>query len=222
MKRPILIGIGASHSGSGKTFLASTILRHYTGHSALPITHHASRLALHSSHLTPHSSLLSALTWGAIKCTRTSSQPELITDHSLLMTHGKDTWQMLTSGAKEVVWVRSDRRSLPDLLPKALKRLSCLDLIIVEGNSAIELLKPDIVIFIFGKGKKRWKSGIDELAAGADIVLNDSEVKIPTGSHTKKLFPRSLSGAAYRDFFGTLTGLLHERRADAKDVGKGC
>ena len=110
---------------------------------------------------------------------------------------------------------------LPDLLPKALKRLSHLDLIIVEGNSAIEFLKPDIVIFIFGKGRKRWKPGIEELAAGADIILNDSEDKLPADSQTNKLFPRSLSGAEYEDFFGTLTGLLHERRAETRNDGKG-
>lgn len=63
------------------------------------------------------------------------------------MEHGKDTWQMLTSGAGEAAWVRSKRSDLPDLLPKALKRLSHLDLIIVEGNSAIEFLKPYTVKF---------------------------------------------------------------------------
>jgi molybdopterin-guanine dinucleotide biosynthesis protein len=207
MKRPILIGIGASHSGSGKTTLAAAILSHYTGHS-VPL-------------ITPHLSPLTTSTWGGIKYTRTQSAPELITDLPSLMEHGKDTWQMLTSGAREVIWVRSDRSGLRDLLPKALKRLSHLELIIVEGNSAIEFLKPDIVIFIFGKGRKRWKPGIEGLAAGADMILNDSEVKLPRDSQTKKHFPRSLSGAEYIDFFGTLTGLLHERRAEARNDEKG-
>ncbi|MDP2157513.1 MAG: hypothetical protein Q8K68_07390, partial [Nitrospirota bacterium] len=201
-KRPVLIGIGASHSGTGKTFLASRILRFFTQTS-------------NPQRLTP------VLTCGAIKYTRTQSEPELISDLPTLMEHGKDTWQMLTSGAREVVWVRSDRSGLRELLPKALKRLCHLDLIIVEGNSAIEFLKPDIVIFIFGKGRKRWKPGIEELAAGADIILHDSEVKLPADSQTKKLFPRSLSGAEYRDFFGTLSGLLHERRAEAGNDEKG-
>lgn len=196
MKRPILIGIGASHSGSGKTTLAFRILKHFSP--------------------TPNpESLTPVLKWGAIKYTKTSSAPELITDLPILMEHGKDTWQMLTSGATEVVWVRSKRSDLPVLLPKALKRLAHLDLIIVEGNSAIEFLKPDVVIFIFGKGRERWKPGIEELAAGADIILNDSDVKLPADSQTKKFFPRSLSGAEYIDFFGTLSGLIHERRAEA-------
>ena len=202
IKRPILIGIGASHSGSGKTFLASLILRFFT----------------QTSNPKPQTPVLK---WGAIKCNRTNSAPELITDLPILMEPGKDTWQMLTSGAREVVWVRSNRSGLRDLLPKALKRLSHLDLIIVEGNSAIEFLKPDIVIFIFGRARKRWKHGIEELAAGADIVLNDSDVKLPADFQTKKLFPRSLSGAEYKDFFGTLSGLLYERRAETGNDEKG-
>ncbi len=207
MKRPILIAIGASHSGSGKTFLVSMILRHYTGHSVLP--------------LTPHASRFTSSTWGAIKYTRTQSVAELISDRLILMERGKDTWQMLNSGAREVIWVRSNRPGLPDLLPEALKRLSHLDLIIVEGNSAIEFLKPDVVIFIFGKGRKRWKPGTEELAAGADIILTDSEVELPAAFQSRKLFPRSLSGSEYNDFFGTLTGILHERRAETGNDEQG-
>lgn len=201
MKRPILIGIGASHSGSGKTFLAARILKFL---SQTP-----------DPHFTSHASRFTPLTCGAIKYTRTQSAQELVTDTAVLMERGKDTWHMLTSGAAEAVWVRSDRSGLKDLLPKALKRLSSLDLVIVEGNSAIEFLKPDIVIFIFGKVRRRWKPGIEELAAGADIILNDSEDKLPADSQRDKVFTRSLSGAAYNDFFGILTGLIHERRAEA-------
>lgn len=206
MKRPILIGIGASQSGSGKTTLAAAILRYYTDHSV--------------DRLSPHSSLLTK-SWGAVKYTRISSPPELITDRVLLMKPGKDTWQMLTSGAREVVWVRSARSDLPYLLPKALKRLSHLDLIILEGNSAIEFLKPDIVLFIFGKESKRRKPGIEGLAAGADIILNDYEGALPAEVQNKRIFPRSLSGAGYKDFFGALSGLLYERRAEADNDRKG-
>ncbi|MBI5633010.1 MAG: hypothetical protein HZA15_05975 [Nitrospirae bacterium] len=202
MKRPILIGIGASHSGSGKTFLAATILRYYCQ-------------TPDPKPLTP------VLTCGAIKYTRTAAAPELITDRVILMEHGKDTWQMLTSGASDVIWVRSRRADLSNLLPEALRRLSHLDLIIVEGNSAIEFLKPDIVIFIFGKERKRWKPGIEKLAVRADVILNDSEAELPAFSQAKKYFSRSLSGAEYKNFFGTLTGILHERRAEAGNDEEG-
>jgi molybdopterin-guanine dinucleotide biosynthesis protein MobB len=203
MKRPLLIGIGASHSGSGKTTLAARILNYFSP-------------AFKSKPLTP------VLKWGAIKYTRTASSPELITDRATLMEKGKDTWHMLTSGASDVVWVRSDRAGLGEALPEALKRLSHLDAVVVEGNSAIEFLKPDIVIFIFSKGKKHWKPGIEALAARADIIFHDAEAQLPADAATKQLFPMRLSGNQYEAFFETLTRMVYERTTEARDAEKGC
>jgi molybdopterin-guanine dinucleotide biosynthesis protein len=116
------------------------------------------------------------------------------------MEKGKDTWHMLTSGASDVVWVRSDRPGLGEALPEALKRLSHLDAVVVEGNSAIEFLKPDIVIFIFSKGKRDWKPGIEALAARADIILHDTEAQLPADAATKKLSPCAFQKISTRHF----------------------
>ena len=201
MKRPILIGIGASHSGSGKTTLASRILKYFSP--------------------TPNPQSLIPLTWGAIKNTKTASAPELITDKRILMKKGKDTWRMLTSGASAVVWVRSDRQGLATVLPDAMKRLSHLDVIIVEGNSAIEFLNPDIVIFIFGKGKKDWKPDMLRIAVRADFVLYDAKVQLPADVKPKMLFPRHLSDNTFMGFFEALIRMVHERRAEARDAEEG-
>ena len=200
MTGPLLIGIGASHSGAGKTFLASMILRHFT---QLP------------------SPLAFRLKCGAIKYTRTGSGCSLVTDRAVLMEKGKDTWHMLTSGASDVAWVRSCRSGLSELLPDALKRLSSLDLIIVEGNSAIEFLKPDIVIFIFGKGKHNWKPGIEKLAAAADFIIHDPDVRHPAEVLSGSSFPRADSYSGYRGFFSALTRMVHERRVEAGNDEKG-
>jgi hypothetical protein len=53
------------------------------------------------------------------------------------------------------------------------------DAVIQEGSSAIEFSNPDKVIFKFGKGKKCCKPGIEELAAGGDIVLCDADTQLP-------------------------------------------
>jgi len=41
----------------------------------------------------------------------------------------------------------------------AVGRLSSLDSLVAAGNSAIEFLKPDIVIFMIGKNRECWKTG---------------------------------------------------------------
>ena len=57
------------------------------------------------------------------------------------------------------------------LLSLALDRLFNLEGLVIEGNSAIEFLKSDIVIFIFGNDKERWKTGIESLAGISDMVI---------------------------------------------------
>jgi len=60
---------------------------------------------------------------------------------------------------------------LEKLLSLALDRLLNLEGLVIEGNSAIEFLKSDIVIFIFGNDKERWKTGIESLVGISDIVI---------------------------------------------------
>jgi len=60
---------------------------------------------------------------------------------------------------------------LEKLLSLALDRLFNLEGLVIEGNSAIEFLKSDIVIFIFGNDKERWKTGIESLVGISDIVI---------------------------------------------------
>jgi molybdopterin-guanine dinucleotide biosynthesis protein len=203
MKEPLLIGIGGSHSGSGKTTLATRILRHFTHHPD------------------PRTSTM-LKKWGAIKYTRTASHPEIITDSEILMEKGKDTWKMLTSGASKVVWVRSPRSRLAEVMPGAVKRLSDLDGVIVEGNSAIEFLKPDIVVLIFGKGKELWKPGTERFALGADIILYDTEAELPARVKGKKLFHRDLSTTQeQKEFLDTIAELSYERGTQKGAAQKG-
>lgn len=201
MKRPLLIGIGASQSGSGKTTLASRILRHFS----------ASPLSLASR----------PLMWGAIKYTRTASLPEVISDRNMLMKEGKDTRILLDAGAEDVVWVRSGRAGLMTALPDAVTRLSGLDILVIEGNSAIEFLQPDIVIFIFSKERERWKPDIEKLAARADIIFSGDDVQLPAGVHPRFLFPGDLPDDKSSGFFSVLTRMVNERRTETRDARKG-
>lgn len=202
MKRPLLIGIGASNSGAGKTTLACAVLEHYTRRAAAP----------------------AGTRWGAVKYTRTSATPSVVTDRAIIEEPGKDTARLCASGASRVVWVRSSRAGLPTVLPAALKRLSSCEVIVVEGNGAIEFLKPDIVLFIFGKNSKDWKPGIGRISSAADIVLCDGDRLLPEGVTHLRPFQASLpDGRERQRFFRALTGLLNERnregRNDQKDGG---
>jgi hypothetical protein len=57
----------------------------------------------------------------------------------------------------------------------AADMLSHLQGVLVEGNSAIEVLKPDIVIFVSGDTAK-FKKSADRILQMADILLFDSKL----------------------------------------------
>ncbi len=141
--RPVIVGIGGSYSGAGKTSVASLILRTFKG-------------------------------WGAIKYTKTSLYASIVDDLAIISQPGKDTKKLLDAGAGKVIWVKSPSSELGDVLPAAVEMVSHLPGVVVEGNSAIELLRPDIVIFVCGH-YGTMKSSARNVFQIADIVIFQSE-----------------------------------------------
>jgi LAO/AO transport system kinase len=141
--------------------------------------------------------------WGAIKYTRTALYVSLIDDHETLSENDKDTRRFLDSGAERVLWVQSPPSELGEVLPMAVERLSDLKGIIVEGNSAIEFLRPDIIIFIFGSDSAEIKDSAKGLLRKADAVVAEKGAFIEAGEGARR-FQRSLSES------GALLGYVTE------------
>jgi len=108
--------------------------------------------------------------WGAIKYTKTTIYSSVTDDIASLSEEGKDTKILLDSGSERVLWVRSPHADREAILQMAVERLRDLEGILVEGNSAVEFLKPDIVIFVSGD-EKEFKEGAGEIMSAADIVI---------------------------------------------------
>ena len=127
--------------------------------------------------------------WGAIKYTKTAIYCSVTDDVSILSEEGKDTSRLLNSGAEKVLWVKSPYENLAEILPMAIENLSSREGIVVEGNSAIEVLKPDIVIFLAGSEEDKTKSSAEKIIRMADIIIY--EKKPPSGIPEKaKSFSR--------------------------------
>ena len=109
--------------------------------------------------------------WGAITFTKTELYASLIDDKAALSRRHKDAGGFIDAGDGDVVWIQSPPQELEGLLSLARDRLFNLEGLAIEGNAAIEFLKPDIVIFIFGNDKERWKTGIESLAGISDMVI---------------------------------------------------
>ncbi|MFZ5906519.1 MAG: hypothetical protein ACOYVJ_03795 [Nitrospirota bacterium] len=142
---PLIIGVGGAYSGVGKTAVICKILRRFEN-------------------------------WGAIKYTRTPFYASVTDETAVLSEEGKDTRRFLDAGAVKVVWVQSPYSGLPAALSLAAGMFSDeVRGILVEGNSAVEVMQPDIVIFVSGSIQEQWKTNAGKILEGADIVLYDGE-----------------------------------------------
>ncbi len=164
--RPFILGIGGTHSGSGKTTVASLLLRHLKG-------------------------------WGAIKYTKTSLYSSIIDDVTILSKEGKDTRRLLDAGAEKVLWVQSPYAELKELLAMAIEMLSHLKGIIIEGNTAVGVVKPDLVIFLSGSEDK-FKKNAQRILDTADIVIFDTLLPPKMQKKSKKFSKDDSKG--YIDF----------------------
>lgn len=132
--------------------------------------------------------------WGAIKFTRTAIYSSITDDIEMLSIKDKDTKMFLEAGAEKVLWVQSPVPEIKDVLSIAVERFSGLKGILVEGNSAIEFLKPDIIIFIFGRDPKRIKESSRRVLEMAEVVVFDEApgIEMPEPVHSKvERFSRS-------------------------------
>lgn len=218
MKRPFIIGVGGTSSNVGKTTTAVLLIRHLAAGIKEQAKGTSGEDADYLLSLPDNPMTGGPGKWGAIKYTKTELYASLVDDKAVLSCKDKDTGRFLEAGAEEVIWVKSPPRDLKDLLPMAIDRLSCLDGLIVEGNSVIEFLKPDIVIFICGNDKKHWKAGFERLAAISDIIVYGNEAELPEIAKTKRLFFGDRSGIKEpQDFLEVISELINERKAAGRD-----
>lgn len=177
--KPITIGIGSSSSGAGKTTVAEALLKHFTNPPSPPFAKRG----------------MGGL-WGAIKYTKTAIYTSLIDDKEILAQENKDTHRFMDAGAEDVLWIQSPPEGLKEVLPLAISRLSHLKGIIIEGNSAIEFLKPDIVIFIIGKDEENFKESAMRVLEIADVILfqEGRGVRLPEKATKIKIGLPSMSG----------------------------
>ena len=173
--RPLLIVVGGSSRGSGKTTFAVHILQTLTG-------------------------------WGAIKYTFHPLYSLIVADPAILSQEGKDTKRYLDAGATEVLWVQSPRDDLDDLMSMAISRLSALEGILIEGNSAIIQTKPDVVLFVCGDEKKSYKKSASAILSLADAILYDTFIPPGIPAHVQRFRKDHVNA-----ILGWLSGMLEKK-----------
>lgn len=188
----MIIGIGGSHSGAGKTTAATALLRCLSAKEqkirSLKKQNSGTKKESFCTSELPNFCTHAPMGhgWGAIKYTKTAIYTSIIDDPETLTQESKDTARLINAGAEKVLWVQSPPEELKEVLPMAVDRLSNLRGIIVEGNSAIEFLKPDIVIFVSGRHGGALKKSAERVLETADIILFEDEPSMKLPAKTKR------------------------------------
>jgi molybdopterin-guanine dinucleotide biosynthesis protein len=98
-------------------------------------------------------------------------------DHTLAVseersrTSGTDTARFLASGAERSIWVRTRIGMLAEAMPRIRKELAAAKNAIIESNSVLQFLKPDLYLTVLDAGTADFKGSARLFLDRADAVL---------------------------------------------------
>ena len=129
---------------------------------------------------------LSDLNWTALKitqyghgvCSANGEACDCVTaDHSLAVSEEKDrsgesdTSRFLVAGATHSWWVRTQQGQLAEAMPRVRKILANAPNAIIESNSILRFLKPDLYLTVLDPQTTDFKSSAQTFLDRADAVL---------------------------------------------------
>jgi len=103
-------------------------------------------------------------------------------DDATIMVPGKDTFRLKSSGAKQVIWVRSPEHTLMESMEQASSLLLDCAGVLIEGNSILAYINPDIAFFVYGGELQTLKPSRLYALQKARVIINnlrDESAEIP-------------------------------------------
>ena len=103
-------------------------------------------------------------------------------DDATIMVPGKDTFRLKSSGAKQVIWVRSPEHTLMESMEQASTLLVDCTGVLIEGNSILTYINPDIAFFVYGGELQTLKPSRLYALQKARVIINnlrDESAEIP-------------------------------------------
>jgi hypothetical protein len=98
-------------------------------------------------------------------------------DHSWAVTEEKDrsgesdTSRFLVAGADHSWWVRTEQGRLAEAMPRVRQILASTKNVIIESNSILRFLKPDLYLTVLDPATADFKSSAREFLDRSDAVL---------------------------------------------------
>ena len=86
-------------------------------------------------------------------------------------TSGTDTSRFLAAGAVRSLWVRTRVGMLAESMPRIRQELAASENAILESNSVLEFLEPDLYLVVVDPSVDDWKDSARRFFSRADAVL---------------------------------------------------
>jgi hypothetical protein len=110
-------------------------------------------------------------------------------DHSWAISEEKsaagdtDTSRFLAAGADRVFWVRTQQGRLAEAMPAFRQRLASADNVILESNSILKFLRPDLYLTILDPATEDFKPSAREFLDRADALILHQTSATPAWSN---------------------------------------
>ena len=133
---------------------------------------------------------LPELRWTAVKITQfghgicaNGSDCDCATDiHTHLIEEERDrsgesdTSRFLVAGAEHSLWARTKQGRLAEAMPDLRRRLEGVANVIIESNSVMQFLRPDLYLTVLDHGTKDFKASARKyLDRASAVILNEGE-----------------------------------------------
>lgn len=118
---------------------------------------------------------------GAIKCSIHANDDErmVTAKPDIIRQERTDTDILAASGAEQVVYLVSDAAHLKDSLGQAKSLIGEKDYLVIEGNSVLDYLTPDLTVYIKRDGVE-VKPSAEKASARADLIVDSDELQTYT------------------------------------------
>lgn len=119
-------------------------------------------------------------------------------DHTIAISeqcqeNGTDSGRYLSAGAKRSLWVRTRQGQLIEAMPRIRKELERSRNTLIESNSILRFLKPDLYLSVLDPAVNDFKSSARRYLDRADVLL------VPEGSTLQSALWDECSSSLYRN-----------------------
>jgi molybdopterin-guanine dinucleotide biosynthesis protein len=115
-----------------------------------------------------------------VSCGGSHAEQPLTSDPDVISRPGTDTGALFAAGAGLVLWVSAPASKLAAELDRALSMFPAGGILVVEGNSALDYVRPDFAVFLVNVPFEDFKASAFSAMEKADLILLNRAGKLAT------------------------------------------